>query len=468
MSDREPAARRLAAFAASAAPPAAALDAARLQLLDTLGVALSASALRRRPRIEHAARRLGAGVEATGIGEQIPMGAAGAALLNGMLAHATEADATHVGSVMHGSAVVVPAAFAAAERANADGATLLRAIVVGWEAMIRIGLALPGALLRHGFQATSTAGPFGAALAAGVVERLNEDALAHSLGIAGSQSSGVFEFLADGSNSKWLHGGWPALAGLVAADLAAAGLTGPATILEGSRGFAAAYAREADTRAAFAAACDDLGEAWRITEVAVKLLPTCHFVQPFLECLDDLMAQGARVADIARIDAFVADGAASLICRPEPRMRHPATPYQGKWSLAYCLGLRLAHGAITPASFDGDTPDAAALAWADRFHYQTVPSDFPRCYPGRLRVTLRDGSTRETFVSDVLGGPTRKLSASTVDAKFRAYAAPALGSSGVEAVMKAVHALVRGGDARDLGTSIRAAVASGPQRDQAA
>ena len=83
-------------------------------------------------------------------------------------------------------------------------------------------------------------------------------------------------------------------------------------------------------------------------------------------------------------------------------------------------------------------------------------------------MTLRDGSTRETFVSDVLGGPTRPLPASKVEAKFRAYAAPALGSSGVEAVMKAVHALGRGGDARDLGTSLRAAVAGGPQRDQAA
>src|SRR5690606_18312632 len=154
---------------------------------------------------------------------------------------------------------------------------------------IRIGLGFPGAFFNSGFHATALAGPYAAAVAASVVIGLSKDQVVSALGIAGSQSGGLFEFLTNGDNSKWLHGGWPAHAGLLAANLAACGMTGPETIFEGKAGFAKAFARNNEGAAGLAAACDDMGTVWHCRDVATKLYPTCHFIQPFLECLEVLL-----------------------------------------------------------------------------------------------------------------------------------------------------------------------------------
>ncbi len=205
-----PVARRVAIFAAALSfedIPAATVDAAKWHLLDALGVGLAAAAATVRPRIEEAVRSLGAGTDSTGLGLAARLPAASAALLNGTLIHALEFDDTHIASVVHGSAVVVPAALALAEREAASGADLLRAIVLGWELFIRLGLAAPNGVQQRGFQLTAVGGPFAAALAAAALLRLDVEATTAALGIAGSQAAGLFEFLANGSTAKHIHGG---------------------------------------------------------------------------------------------------------------------------------------------------------------------------------------------------------------------------------------------------------------------
>src|SRR5690606_28344342 len=101
-------------------------------------------ALRHRPRIEDAIAGFGFG-NATGFGLAKPISAPAAALLNGCFAHALEADDTHTGSIMHGSSFLVPAVLATAEEMDADGPTMLRALAIGWEVIIRIGCGFPGA-----------------------------------------------------------------------------------------------------------------------------------------------------------------------------------------------------------------------------------------------------------------------------------------------------------------------------------
>ena len=225
-------------------PPEEALAAARLRLLDGIGVALAAfgSASVVKP---HATLALfGASGPASAIGQAQPLPAAAAALQNGLLMHGLEYDDTHIGAVVHGAPVVLPAALAAAERDGKSGEELLVAICVGWEVLARIGTALRGALQAHGFQATSVAGPLASAAAVAHLSGMDARRITHALGIAGSQSSGVFEFLQAGATSKTLHGGWAALGGLVAAGLASDGMTGPASILEGRNGMFSAFARQ--------------------------------------------------------------------------------------------------------------------------------------------------------------------------------------------------------------------------------
>ena len=91
-----------------------------------------------------------------------------AALANGCGAHAFELDDVHEEAISHPGAVVVPAALALAQAGGATGRDLLEAVVIGYEAMGRAGIAVgPSAHMLGGFHPTSMSGVFGSAAAAG-------------------------------------------------------------------------------------------------------------------------------------------------------------------------------------------------------------------------------------------------------------------------------------------------------------
>jgi len=188
--------------------PEAVMASARLHFLDALGVGIAASTV--------AENRALAQEAANGIASLLGGGSAeagAAAMINGALIHALEFDDTHIGSVVHGSAVAAPLALAVAQQCAASGQDLVRAYIIAWEVAIRIGLAGPGAFQRKGFQVTSVGGALGAAAAASMVMRLDRQQTIFALGIAGGQASGTLAFLADGAMSKALNPGWAARTG---------------------------------------------------------------------------------------------------------------------------------------------------------------------------------------------------------------------------------------------------------------
>ena len=161
----------------------------------------------------------------------------------GGLTHILEVDDLHKASVVHPGCVVVPAAWSVASREGIRGRALLVAILKGFEATTRVGMAVGPAHYRI-WHNTATCGPHGSAYAAASLIGLNPSAVLDALGNAGAQSSGLWQFLETGAMTKHLHAGRAAEAGVVAADLAGLGFTGPPAILEGKKGF-------------FAAACPD-------------------------------------------------------------------------------------------------------------------------------------------------------------------------------------------------------------------
>jgi 2-methylcitrate dehydratase PrpD len=398
--------------------PPEALAAAKLRLIDGIGVALAALGAASVVRPGEALSLFGSGGEATAIGVAQPSPVAAAVLNNGLLMHGLEFDDTHLGGVVHGAPVVIPPALALAERDGLPGPTMLAAMCVGWEVLVRIGAALRGALQPHGFQATSVAGPLAAAATAAHLLGLDARRTADAIGIAGSQSSGVFEFLASGATSKALHGGWAALGGAVAAALAADGMTGPPAILEGRHGLFAAFARQSGIAERLADGLGDLGTRWSIVEARPKAAPTCHYVLAFLECLDEVLAGGVHPAEIHRIRCFVDRRQAQLIAEPWEAKRLPASPYAAKWSLPYCLAARAILGRVDVELFERPI-DPTLVDFAERIDWQPVDDGFPDRYPGRLAVTLADGREIAAYVADVAGGPGRPVPEAALFAKFR-------------------------------------------------
>jgi len=143
--------------------------------------------------------------------------AARAAWVNGAYAHACDLDDTHVGSMHHAGASILPAVLAVAEQENCDGRSLLEAAIIGYEASLRIGLATQPALFQRGFMATPTCGALGAALAVGKLLKFNASDLAGALGAAGAYAGGLAQFYHSGGVTKRLNGALGAESGVMAA-----------------------------------------------------------------------------------------------------------------------------------------------------------------------------------------------------------------------------------------------------------
>ena len=158
------------------------------------------------------------------------------ALAAGTAIHGFDFDDHHRAKI-HPGAAVLPVVLALGEREGIDGPTFLAALAAGYEAMIRVSLAAnPNAARMRGWHLTGTTGTFGAAAAAAVILGFDALTTASALGLAGTQSAGLWAFNSDGAMSKRLHPGRAAESGVLSAALAGRGFQGPRYILEAEDG----------------------------------------------------------------------------------------------------------------------------------------------------------------------------------------------------------------------------------------
>ncbi|WP_299756387.1 MmgE/PrpD family protein [uncultured Boseongicola sp.] len=409
-------AERIAAFAAQTfveGVPEEVLDAAHMHLLDALGVGIASSTVADNADWAGAAPAGSASLLSGGTAE-----AGAAAMINGALIHALEYDDTHIGSVVHGSAVAAPVALAVAQLAGASGCDLIRAYIVAWEVAIRIGLAAPGAFQAHGFQVTSVGGAIGAAAAAAQVLGLDAARAVSAIGIAGGQASGTLAFLADGAMSKALNPGWAARTGIDAVRLARAGMTGPASVLDSAFGVMNTFAGGGKMLGPQLAT---LGQEWLIPQAAFKLYPCCHYIHPFLEAIESLMCKGVTAQNFTSLNAFVPPPAAPLVCEPWARRQTPVSGYDGKWGLAYCMALMLVDGRVDVASFD-TTPRAEVIEVARKMTWTPMRDHgFPERFAARIELETGQGRI-SAEVTQVRGAPDRPVETADVRDKFAANA----------------------------------------------
>ena len=226
-----------------------------------------------------------------------------AAFANGAAAHAFELDDVHEEAISHPGAVVVPAALAMAEHLGASGRALLEAIVVGYEAMGRAGIAVgPASHMLGGFHPTSMSGVFGAAAAAGALLGFDGARMNEAFGIAASLASGTMEFASSGGMAKRIHAGRAAEGGLTAALLVADGLEGATDGLAGTYGFCRVFTDDPKVELL----TDRFGERWMLDEITVKPYAACSDIHPMIQAAAELRSQ--HDIDPARIVRIEAEG----------------------------------------------------------------------------------------------------------------------------------------------------------------
>lgn len=330
------------------------------------------------------------------------------AFLIGALAHIHETDDLHRASVVHPGCVVVPAAWALAERLGADGPATLRAIVWGFEAACRVGASVGPAHYRI-WHNTATCGPFGGAAAGASLLGLEEDAFAWALGNAGTQSSGLWEFMASSAMSKHLHAGRAAESGQLAAELAAQGFTGPETILEGAKGFYAGLCP--DPRPA--AVTENPDAPWAVQQTSIKPWPCCRHTHPAIDAALEISAQiGNRNVTRVLVETY---GAAIDVC---DRQR-PETAYEAKFSLQHTVAAALGDGEVVVGSFETEARERHREGAAKVSLALTEPyaSAYPEHWGSAVHVTLSDGAELSAKRTDAKGDPEAPLSRADMIAK---------------------------------------------------
>ena len=163
-----------------------------------------------------------------------------AALVNGVASHAQDYDDVGLVGIQptHPSASIAPAIFAEAESLQCDGRAMIRAYVAAFEVWGELASRDPDPVHLKGWHPTGTFGAIAAAAAAASLRGLSANAAAHAVSLAASMASGVIANF--GSMAKPYHAGRAAQSGVIAARLAAAGMTASSDALEAPLGFLAA------------------------------------------------------------------------------------------------------------------------------------------------------------------------------------------------------------------------------------
>ena len=392
-------------------------EVAHIALLDTLGAGLYGFNTPWTQKLLSWVQRGGHGNEARAWNAgSATLRSADAALVNGVAVHAFELDDYH-NAKLHCGAAVIPAALAVAERLDSNGRDLLTAIVAGYEVMIRSSLALnPSAARLRGWHLTGVVGPFGAAAACAVLLKLNAEETAWALGLAGTQGAGLWAFNADGSMSKRLHPGKAAHSGVLAAELAQLGFSGPTSIYEfEDGGVLKAFSDHADA----APLTRDLGRVYHVDNNSIKPYCCCGSTHAYIDAALGLRKKLGAPWDAGR---KVRVGTCKVVDVQCGFDYVPSSALNAQMSLRYAVSVALLEGAALPAQFTNDKlcdPLITAVAAAiELVADPELDKLYPKDFAGWVAVE-HNGRWERIDILNPTGSIHAPINAAGITAKFR-------------------------------------------------
>jgi 2-methylcitrate dehydratase PrpD len=377
------------------------------------------------------------GRQATLVGRTERIDALSAAFLNAAAANVHDFCDTHLRTVIHPSAPVVPALLASAELRRVSGPDLLLALVLGNEVQARIGLAISPSHYNKGWHITSTCGVFGAASGAGKLLGLDERQMVWALGTAATQSSGLCECL--GTPAKSVSVGNAARNGLWSALLAEKGFDGPLEPLAGVQGFYNALGETPD----LSLVTEGLGESWEILATSYKPYPCGFVIHPVLDCVLDWRRDNPA-AEVARV-----------VVRGNPllsiRTNRPdiSTGRESQVSVQHAVAASLATGKAGLDQFtDACARDPNVLAL--RSKVEVVSDSAFSTIAAVVEITTADGKTHRLSQQAARGSDVNPLDDADLEQKLRTAAADWEPRQDVTPLIDAIWALDKSADVSKL------------------
>jgi 2-methylcitrate dehydratase PrpD len=395
--------------------PAGALDVVRAGFTDCVATTLAG----RDEQVTQTLKQVigpGSGGEATLYFSSERASAPNAACINGTAAHALDYD--DVALRGHPSAAIVPAIFAEGETLSSSGRDLVTAYVAGYETWAELVDRERGKHHEKGWHPTGIFGPLGAAAACARLRELDAERTAIALGIAASHAGGLMANF--GTMTKPFHAGRAAQSGLMAARLAAAGMTASTDALEHPQGFLSAVSPAGD----FDASVPAQGErAWQITTqgLSIKKYPICFAAHRAVDSVLEL--RNTHKLTPEKVESIVVE--LSVLAAKLLRNAKPQTGLAAKFSIQFAMASALIAGRVGLAEVTDEfvaRPDVQELM--TRVSVKTnerYDNEAPvQSISDRVDIVLRSGERIEGEpVHRPLGHPSRPLPASALKNKFR-------------------------------------------------
>ncbi|MBF4692115.1 MmgE/PrpD family protein [Fusibacter ferrireducens] len=388
-------------------------------IIDTLGCTIGASKYNEIPKIIEVFNDIsGESIyNASIFGHNQMTGVMRAIFYNGIMSHALELDDVHTGSKAHVGAVVVITAYALSEAFDLSGKDFLSSVIVGYDVMSRIGMGMNVVSHRKkGFHATGIIGTFGASAVASYLLGLDEDQTVSAFGMAGTQSSGLWAFLAEGSSCKKLHVARAAVNGVEAALLSKSGMTGPEGILTATDG---GLYRAMSDGFEMSKVDENLGKVYEINHIDKKPYPCCRSIHHAIDAAL-ILAESDKLheEDIEKIIVETYD-VAVLQCGFE---NYPVNTNEAKFSIAYCVSVAIINGRVTQTEFSDkvhqDTATKALSSKVSVVESKLFSDRYPERWGCRMTVILNNGRELIQQIDDISGSVANPLSLKQQKEKF--------------------------------------------------
>ena len=414
--------------------PKAAIDRAKLIILDTLGGAVAAIDHPAVTPVRATLPALGEGGAASVIGHSAQCPITSAILLNGAMVRALDFNDFYWsldGGGGHPSDNI-PVALAVGEACGASGRDVLLSVLIGYEAYCRLAdLMDTGSPWDH----VGVSGLAAAAMA-GRLMGLDRDRLAHAMALGATYAHPLAALRRGGiSQAKAVSNAICAAQGVFGALLAAQGLTGPLTALDGPFGLPATLKPAAD----LASIVPHPGDTPRISDVAIKLFPCIGTGQSAAAAALELRQRVGDAAALEWVEVWLPD-APVVRAQSDPGYRRPQDHETADHSFYFIVGAALLDGEFTPRQYANDRwADPALVSVMDRIKVQA--EDRTRGlseFPARLVAGTRNGDRIEIDMPHPPGSPTGPECGDAIQRKFRTCVEGALNDADAQALASTV------------------------------
>jgi len=423
--------------------PGEAIHAFRRALVDYLACTIAGSRTDAARQVYDYLASWDSSTQACIVGTSERLSCQNAAFVNGTAAHGLDFDDGYTRGSVHAAGAVFPALLAMAERLGSSAEDVIAAGVAGYDVTLRLAAAVHPHSARRGYHNTPTCGVFGATAAAGRLLGLDPKTIQDALGIAGSFSGGLREYLEEGAEVKRVHPGKAARDGITCAELALRGLTGPSKILEGKRGIASVLS---GGNADLARITSDLGVRFEICDAYFKPYPACRHFHSALDAVRTIAGKRQfRPADVRAVEIGMYE-----VGVQGHDHKHADSLLDAQMSAPVATALAVVLGDVTATSFDRANLENREVRRIIDATTVFVDPECERIYPTRrsgvARITFADGTHMEERVLDPKGEGENPMTDDDLTHKLRSNCTPIVGAEKTERVLAAAWSLGRDGD----------------------